>query len=121
MKNSNDPIRNPTGDSIWWIKLLYGDVNSTKIFAFGGNRTHVLALYLRPYVAIDEMFIYQGNSTDRAVTGQPRNDGSIPCRSKRFFSPPNRADRLWGQPSLRLNQGCFTLGYSDGGDNFTSI
>ena len=29
--------------------------------------------------------------------------GSIPDRSKRFFSPPESSDRLWGPPSLLAN------------------
>jgi hypothetical protein len=29
--------------------------------------------------------------------------GSIPGRGKRFFSPPQRPDRLWGPPSLLPN------------------
>jgi len=28
--------------------------------------------------------------------GRPRNRGSIPGMSKRFFSSPERLDRLWG-------------------------
>jgi hypothetical protein len=43
--------------------------------------------------------------------GLPRNRGSIPGRSKRFFSSPQRPDRLWDphtQPSIQCVQGALS-------------
>jgi hypothetical protein len=43
----------------------------------------------------------------RLRAGRPRSHGEIPGRGKRFFSPPQRTDRLWGPPSLLImGTGC---------------
>jgi hypothetical protein len=41
--------------------------------------------------------------SDRLHARRSRDQGSIPDRGKRFFSFPQRPDRLWGLPSLLSN------------------
>jgi hypothetical protein len=58
----------------------------------------------------------------RSQNRYPRNQGSIPGRSKRFFSSPKHPVQLWGSPSLLPNecQGTLPLECSRMGVKLTS-
>jgi hypothetical protein len=40
----------------------------------------------------------------RLCAKQPRNSALTPCMSKRLFPSPDLPERLWGPPSLLLNE-----------------